>query len=228
MSTLTLKNNTTAVEYNVLLDDVAFLPLVGGRVGDATNYTEFEADGSIKFAGSATVFTDLTAAITGVKTNGPGVSLNSIEQTIDFVTAAALDDYGYLSYQLLHAWKYGSLVHPHIHWEQSASTVPNFLFQYRWQINGGQKTTAWTYLKCNTPVFTRTTGTLNQICGGASITPPVDHAISDIIQLRIIRDTTNSSTLFTGADPYGATVAISAIDIHYEIDRVGSRTEYAK
>jgi len=35
-------------------------------------------------------------------------------------------------------------------------------------------------------------------------------------------------TLFTGADTYTGIVRVTAVDIHYEIDSIGSSTEYAK
>ena len=80
----------------------------------------------------------------------------------------------------------------------------------------------------NTNVFTYTSGTLNQIshCGG--ITPPSGSSLSDIIEIRIIRDSTNSTGLFTSVDVYSGTVSIKSADIHYEIDTLGSRTEYTK
>jgi len=52
--------------------------------------------------------------------------------------------------------------------------------------------------------------------------------VSDIIEMRLIRDTVNTSTLFTGADPYTGTVGITSMDLHFECDTLGSRTEYTK
>lgn len=201
---------------------------VATTMGDGVNQAVFEEDGSLKFEGTATVFDDITAAVTGVKTVGVGVSLNTSEMTIDFVSSANLLDYGYLSYQLSHAWLLGTAIFPHIHWTQESANVPNFLFQYRWQMNGKPKSSAWEYLKCNSAVFPYVSGSLNQISGGATIQAPVGHSLSDIIQIRVIRDTGNNSGLFSGPDLYSGTVGITAVDIHYQIDTVGSRTEFTK
>ena len=128
---------------------------------------------------------------------------------------------------MTHKWMAGTDISPHIHFEQANNNVPNFLFYYRWQKNGGAKTTAWSPLKCNTPVFTYVSGTLNQIANGVAISAPVGYGISDILQFRLCRDTTNASGLF-GADPYTGTVSVTAADIHLRLDTIGSRTEYNK
>ena len=197
------------------------------KFGGATHYSQFESDGTLVFNGNATVWDDLIGAITSLKTTGAGVSLNATEQTIEFTVAANMSDFAWIPFQLSHRWK-GSNIHPHLHWEQTLNAVPNFLMRYRWQKLGGTKTTAWTDYVCNTPVFAYTSGTLNQICHGAGITPPVGYNISDIVQIQVFRDSANSTGLFGGANVYAATVGISSIDIHIEIDTVGSRSEFNK
>jgi hypothetical protein len=197
------------------------------KFGGVSDYFSIEVDGSIEMVGLATVYDDLVAAVSGIVTSGPGVSTNAAEQTIDFVSTANLSDYAWTAYQLKHAWKPGSVIQPHIHWEQNSANVPNWLMRYRWQINGGIKTTAWTDFKCNTPVFTYVSGTLNQICAGVGITPPAGYNISDILQVRVFRDTGNASTRFTGADPMTGTASVTSLDCHLEFNRLGSRTEYA-
>ena len=199
------------------------------RFGDSTtNYTQFEADGTMKMVGNATVYDDLTGDITRTKTVGIRVTLNDTENTIDFNNACTLSDYLFLNYQMSHKWEAGSTLFPHIHYEQSNNNIPNFLFQYRWQRQGQAKTTAWTNAICNVNVFTYTSGTLNQIADSVSITPPTNYGMSDIIEFRIIRDTANASGLFAGADTYTGTVSITSVDIHYKMDTLGSRTEYTK
>lgn len=202
------------------------------KIGDVANgnYTEFELDGTMKLNGNATVFDDLTGDITRTKTAGSRVTINDVENTVDFTSAAITTDYLFLNYQTSHKMKLGSNIYPHIHWEQASANTPNWLIQYRWQKQGQAKTTAWTNYKCTSAAnaFTYVSGTLNQISYGAALTPPVGYALSDIIEIRVIRDTNNTSTLFAGADPYSGTVSITAVDIHYEQDTLGSRQEYVK
>lgn len=197
-------------------------------IGDGTNSTEFEADGTMKMNGSATCYTDLIGSITSIQVQGSGVSLNAAEQSIDFTTGANLLDYAWISFQMKHEWKMGSNIFPHLHWTQNSANTPNFLIRYRWQRNGQTKTTAWTNYKCNTNAFTYTSGSLNQISYGAAITPPTGYSISDIVQIRIFRDNGNTSTLFTGTDVYTGDAQITSSDIHIESDTLGSRTEFTK
>lgn len=199
-----------------------------GNSSAGANATVIEADGTLTFKGTATVFDDLIGDISSLQTTGSGVSLNGTEQTMEFTTGANLSDYAWINAQVSHKWKAGSDVFPHIHFEQTSNAVPNFLIRYRWQKEGGTKTTAWTDYKCNTLSFTYVSGTLNQIAYGAAVTPPAGYSVSDIIQYRIFRDNSNASGVFTGADTYSGVASITSTDIHYEIDTVGSRSAYTK
>lgn len=196
---------------------------------NGTDGFAIQTDGSFRLDGAATVFDDMFGDITKVKVSGTGVSLNTTENTVDFTASANLSDYALVVYQMSHKWKMGTTIYPHFHWVQESSSVPNFLISYRWQKNGEVKTAAWTYYKCNiNNAFTYTTGSLNQITSGSGITPPVGYGISDVIQFKIYRDTGNASGVFSGADPYSGTVAISSVDCHIEIDTEGSGSQYTK
>jgi len=221
----------TGVPYSGALLDVDLgthlLKAGTAKFGGVSDYTEFEADGTLKMVGLATVYDDLTGDITRTKTVGTRVTVNDAENSVDYTNAATTTDYLYLNYQMSHKWMAGTAIYPHIHFEQANNNTPNFLFYYRWQKNGGAKTTAWTPLKCNTAVFTYVSGTLNQIADGVSIAAPVGYGISDILQFRLCRDTTNASGLF-GADPYTGTVSVTSVDCHLQHDTLGSRSEYTK
>lgn len=180
------------------------------------------------FSGDATFFDDLQGDITKTKTVGTRVTLNEAENTIDFTNTSTLSDYVYLNFQMSHKWKIGSIIYPHIHWEQTLNATPNWLIQYRWQKQGGVKTTTWTNYKCNVNAFTYTGGTLNQISHDGGLTPPTGAGLSDIIEIRVIRDTANASGLFTPGNTYAATASVTSIDLHYECDSLGSNQEYIK
>lgn len=210
-------------------DSPIFVDGTSVKIGDATNNVEFEADGTIKFNGTATVFDDVTYDAIALQQTGAGISINNTEGTVDYLTSANQADYMFVNSQMPHARKNGAVIYPHIHFFQAENNIPNFALQYRWQLNGGAKTTAWTAIKCNTPVFTYVSGTLNQIVKPATgITPPANDNISDIVQFRIIRDTTNALGLTYGADPYTTTVRVLQFDVHIEKDNIGSDTEYSK
>lgn len=210
-------------------DSPVFIDGTSVKIGDATNNVEFEADGTIKFNGTSTVFDDVTYDAIALQQTGPGISVNNTEGTVDFTATADSSDYMFVNPQMPHARKNGAVIYPHIHFFQTENNIPNFALQYRWQLNGGAKTTSWTAIKCNIPVFTYVSGTLNQIVHPATgIIPPANDNISDIVQFRIIRDTTNALGLAYGADPYTTTVGVLQFDIHIEKDTWGSSTEYIK
>lgn len=209
-----------AVEYSDLEGEAAF--------GSSTDKTVFEADGTMVAYGSATSYSDLQGGAVQLKSSGPGVSLNSSENTLEFTTLADLNDYAYDVFQLQHTWKIGTNLSPHIHWEQNQNATPNWLFQYRWQEQGGSKTTAWTNIPLTHNAFTYTSGVLNQITTGADIIPPVTADLSDMIQIRLVRDNSNTSGLFLGTNTYTGTASIHFIDIHYNSDTLGSRLPFTK
>jgi hypothetical protein len=100
--------------------------------------------------------------------------------------------------------------------------------QYRWQVNGQAKTTAWSNLPMTTNAFTYVSGTLNQITHGAGIAAPANEGVSTILQVRVTRDKTNASTAFSGSDTHTVTAEITSFDVHLELDTLGSRTQYSK
>lgn len=229
-STADLTNYANAAAVAAALDKAgtALQPNAPAQLGGALNYLEVLADGTLRLVGSATVWDDIAQGIAAARSTGPGVSFNAVEGSMDFLATANLDDYAVLPFQLKHQVKAGSAIYPHVHWEQAQNHTPNWLIQYRWQRNGQPKTTAWSNYKCNTNAFTYVSGTLNQLSYGAAIPAPADYGISDIVQLRLLRDSANASGLFTGADAYTATVAATSFDPHVEIDSLGSASEYVK
>lgn len=198
-------------------------------VGTATNNVTFATDGTMTLNGTATTFDDVVGPAVSLRQSGPGLSTNVTESTLEFLATSDLSDYVYTNVQLPHKWKVGSVIYPHIHYPQIISSQPNFLIQYRWQKLGGAKVTAWTSLKCNTPTFTYTAGTLNQLVHtAAGITPPTGSAISDVVQFRVLRDNANGSGVFAGADPIAAVVSLDSFDVHVEMDTLGSTSEFTK
>lgn len=208
--------------------DTALQPNAPARLGGVSNYLEILNDGTPRLVGGATVWDDLSQGIAAAQSSGPGVSLNLAEQTMDFVASANLSDFAILSFQLAHRVKLGSAIYLHLHWIQASNATPNWLMQFRWQRNGQAATTAWTSLKCNTNAFAYTSGTLCQISYGEAITPPAGYAMSDIIQVRLLRDSTNASGLFAGADAYSGTAGVTSFDPHAEMDAWGSASEFVK
>ena len=142
---------------------------------------------------------------------------------------ANLNDWVIINKQLNHDYDEVTPLRPHIHWFQAEDATPNFLLEYRWQMNGSAKTQTWTRLIVDsTPVYEYQSGTFNQISRFPEVAPPEDVSTSDIIQYRIYRDSANASGLFSGADAYTADSLATSFDSHISIDMLGSRTEFTK
>ena len=128
--------------------------------------------------------------------------------------------------QLPHAWKEGTILKPHIHWIQNQAAVPNWLMAYR-VYNNGEVPGAFSFSMIDNTVFTYTSGSICQISGF----PDIDMyglTISSIIDIKLWRDTANTSTLFAGADPVATDALLKEYDIHYQLDSNGSVQEYVK
>lgn len=196
------------------------------QIGDIVggNYSEIQPDGSLFFYGTATMWDDLEAPTVNLQQTGAGISNNTSENRTEFLTTANLSDYMYTNLQIKHGWA-GTTIFPHLHTEQTTGVCPNWLFQYRWQLRGQTKTTAWTNLICQSQLFTWVSGVLNQqINTVAGISVPANAGISDILQFRILRDNANTSGAFAGADGVAATASVTSFDIHIEFNSIGSRT----
>ena len=222
---VTRENNVNGEIYVRIIPEVRkFGDIING------NYSGFEDDGTLVNYGNSTTYEDLVAELIGKKLESPSskITQDTAEGTVVYSSTCTLADYIVVNSQMSHKWKMGSDIHPHIHWHQAQASIPNWMIQYRWQRNGQPKTTAWTSVKMNTNAFTYTSGTLNQISSLPAITPPENYSISDIFQVRVIRDTGNASGLFTGLDLYTGSVSALSYDLHFVADTLGSRTEYTK
>jgi len=202
-----------------------------GKFGDVTggDYTGFKDNGRQEMSGAARGWRDELGDILTIQNSGTGFSLNPSECTVDVIQGANLSDFLYKNTQLNHDRDLTSNIFPHIHFFQTQNFAPNFLIEYRWQINGGSKVTGWTRIPCNTLVHNYVSGTLNQIATTASGIPvPVGTDISDIVQFKFYRDNANASGEFAGASSYTGTISLLSFDTHILFDTLGSETQGAK
>lgn len=206
--------------------------------GNETNKTVLESDGTMQSYGSATCYRDeLNDLIKGASQN-PSSHLvyDYTEGTLDFKDSCDLNDWALMNVQINHDWKLGSAIEPHVHWLQNATQMPNWMIQYRWQKQGVAKTTSWTSLPWSENAVEYTSGTINQITSFGEISAPEGYGeVSDIVQIRLLRDTGNDSGEFTeigggtaGADNYTGDAEAVSFDVHIEVDMFGSKSRYSK
>lgn len=177
-------------------------------------------------------FDDIQTQLIGQKLESPSshIEYYHAEGSVGFDASCSLSDYVTMSIQMSHKWKIGSVILPHLHWWQGQTAMPNWLLQYRWQINGQLKETSWTYLPWYSNTFTWTTGTLNQITKFSQsgvVVPPTAY-LSDVFQVRLLRDITNASLQFLDTDKVAGIVYPYSFDLHFEMDSLGSTLEYTK
>ena len=228
-----MRNAGDSTENSQITDDGTNPPRAPSfKIGDVAggNYTEIEADGTIRFHGNATVFRDEERSLLTQQRLNPSdrLALNLEEGSVTYKNTATVTDFTITNIQLNHDRKHGANVFPHIHWWQTSANMPNWLLQYRWQVNGSAKETDWNYLPWNDNAFDYVSGELNQITRFGTITPPTGDGISDLLQIRLIRDVANASEEFTDPETSPINQDAVSLDAHIEIDTLGSRQEYTK
>lgn len=204
------------------------------KVGDVSggNYTEIATDGSERFRGNATMWTDMVGDLFGKRlasTSGK-VDYDFDENAINFqsggVITTANDRVG-ANLEINHDRKVGSSItfRPHIHWFQAVSSgaVTAFVLtmRYRLQRNNYEKTASWTTVTLTAgtdDVFDFTgesDGTYNQLSRFPDIT--IDCGISDTLQFQMTRTDSESGDML-----------VYFMDVHGQVDGAGSEDEIVK
>ena len=179
---------------------------------------KFEADGTLVFSGAATTFEDLSSGATATK-QGSTLKPDFDETNIGLLFPQNDPaEIVYIVHQMSHSKLMNSSIYPHIHFNQTSSSVPVFKMDYRWYKLGAAPTGAFTTVSTTTAVFTYVSGTISQVYSWAAISAPSTETVSSIFECKLYRD----DNVVTGD------VLVKAFDIHYEKDTLGSRTEFVK
>lgn len=207
-------------------------------IGNATDYLKIDADGTPSLNGAATVFDDLRVfpdATSKGNSNPPTWSdtafkknaANTSQGVFLWMFSSSTEQELYFSVQMPHAYKEGSNLYPHVHWTTATGTptATNVVWGLEYSVVavGG-----------NFPVTTiLTSGSVVPSIGtpsgvGQHLISPLGSingsniGLSTILICRLFRDTTNANDTF--ANPIG----LLSIDFHYEVDSLGSHTEFVK
>lgn len=188
------------------------------RVGTtAADYMYIDQHGQPHLNGKGTVFDDLVVPLTTSKQGA------NAKPDYDFTNNGYLfpqnnaTEILYLIVQMPHAWREGSTVYPHVHYQQAAGTAVTFKIDYKWFNAGEAVPASWTTLTMGTNVFTYVSGNLHQISEGDGIVG-TGKKISSILLIKLYRqDNTTTGDVLT-----------LQFDIHYEKDSMGSAEKYEK
>ena len=127
----------------------------------------------------------------------------------------------YVIAQMPHKWLLESALHSHIHYIQDEAEQPTFKMDYRIIQNGGAPPGTFTTISTadgNKGVYSYTSGSLSQIATFPAIDMTGVDGVSAILDIIVYRDD----------DDVTGDVLVKEFDIHYQIDSLGSRTEFAK
>ena len=207
------------------------LTIAATQFGDIVNgnYSEFESDGTLKFNGNATVWTDLRVPISNVKVGGTkiptftayrgGLVLAFADQAVE-----GNEEIAYFLVQLDHSYKHETALSPHVHWaSEDGNTLKNVVWKltYSWaDINGmfGAETPLTATAACPEEYY-------HKLTAFDDITPPAltGDGVSSMLICSISRNSSNVADTYASKSAY-----LLEVDFHYEKDTVGSRQEAVK
>ena len=128
----------------------------------------------------------------------------------------------YFQVQIPHSWKLEDVLYPHVHWSPADSTTGTVRWglEYSWA-NLNAVYSATTIITGDEVVSADSTKKhlLTEI--GSGIDGSAISGVSSMLDCRLFRDVSVSGNLAAG-------VALKEFDFHYEIDTVGSYSQYVK
>jgi hypothetical protein len=123
--------------------------------------------------------------------------------------------------ELLHSYKEGTDLHPHIHWTPLTATSGNVKWQLEWSTAANNA--LFPAGQISSGVSSVTPGQYNHIF--TNLEPLISGTglkIGSQLMLRIFRDPADSDDTFTGG------AGLLSFGIHFQMDTFGSNLEYSK
>jgi len=191
--------------------------LAGALIGSTTDYTQFEADGTMIAKGKATCWDDLFVPLTTSKKGA-----NDLPD-FDYTNGGFLFPQNdtaerlYFVVQFPHRWA-GTTVYPHVHYKRTVAGKPVFKLLYSWFAIGGAAIAPATTIIMDSELVTYSSGSIHQINDNATGIAGTGKGISSIMVCELFRDD----------NTVAGDVLAYQMDFHFEIDTLGSRTQYAK
>lgn len=194
-----------------------------GSDGGATNYSAFEADGTLEFNGTATVWKDINMA--GYLLAKPASNFPTVESFVDENGAdTGIETYAFAigkkvhgGFELQHDYKEGTDLVFHVHWQ--GITAPSGTDNVQWRLNY---------------IVMRDGTTLNAAVEIDSPDSPITNQYStekaDFVAITGTNFLFEDQFMFTltrvaaTGDVYLGDALIATAGIHYEVDTIGSRT----
>ena len=195
--------------------------------GGTTNYSEFEADGTLEFNGTATVWKDINLG--AAQLSRPSSSQPDLVNFLDEAGAdTGIQTYGFAvgekihgSFEMQHDYKEGSDITFHVHWQ--GITAPSGTDNVQWRL---------------TYSFAEDDATLDAVTiidsADTAFDTQYEFKRTDIVVITGTDITIGQQMIFTlervaaTGDAYLGDALIATAGIHYEVDTVGSRNIITK
>lgn len=168
---------------------------------------------------STPAFDDLRSPASGI--NPAGSPSAATPNTADGSLTFSTGNVAVAWFQMPHARREGSPIHCHIHWSKSTSAAGAVNRQMKYKVfNIGATAPAFSSLATGTEVVSNS-NTADK------------HALLEFTDIDMTGKTLSAMVCIylervaTG-DTYGASVNLYEVDLHYEVDSFGSRTEFVK
>ena len=158
--------------------------------------------------------------------NPPGLASDPDFDTVNggYLFGSAATELLFLAAQMPHAWKEGTSLHPHVHWQKTTSAGGEVLWrlEYKKAPIGEVMDAAFTALDVTSTVSrTPDTDTANlHLISEFSDIAMVGGGLSDMLLIKLSRIGGD------GSDTYGADARLLEFDIHFEINSFGSADEF--
>jgi hypothetical protein len=221
-------NNITEDNSNFFYDNTNNrLKANKARFGGATNYSDFEADGTIEFNGNATVWKDInlgSAMLSKPSSSQPDTDEFKDEAGSD----TGIETYAFApgekvsgTFEIQHDYKTGSDITFHVHWQGIAA--PTGTDKVKWQLiytfsRDGETLDATTTITGESDIDTQYDSIrtdLTTITGSTAVNGG-NLEIGDQMLFQLSR-------IAASADEYGGDALLETAGIHYEVDTIGSR-----
>ena len=230
---------TTVAPYTLRFDTTRALTLTNNfevrdtvKMGDGTNYTMFETDGSMRMVGNATVWDELQITANALERPG-GSDPEYVKWTPNLGGGGSISMYllefqngdsASFVVQLPHSYKQGSSIYAHLHWTPGAAGSDEEGATVGWKID-------YTWANIDGTFGSGATVSLSDACDGDDdkhqMTPEVEisgsgKTTSSMLVCNIKRTDTGTDDTWAGTAS-GALPMLLEIDFHYEMDTIGSR-----
>jgi len=192
-----------------------------------------EADGTVKWycneldhqAEHVTLagWDDLRFPVQGINpagaVNAPAVDTAVFPGTLLFDSAIVNTIVGVA--QMPHAWLVGSSIHPHIHWAKTSAAAGGVVWEFRYAIAGiGGVFGAYSaYEACTNPIPSSDTLNKHAVAAWSQI-DMTNFGESTMIVWQLQRNTA------AAGDTYAADARLFEFDIHFQVSRFGSVSEF--